>query len=188
VQAKAWIRRWLDLQPPAHDSIVEYLESDEPSAEDVYLDTARRHLDVQISAFDVMDTQSTQMFSIGSLALPLTFAVLNLAPERVDLTTWAVWALRAGLAAYILLLVCVVKAGFIRGLQYRPDIAVLRDHSLHLPGIALQRWVANEYQESVAINELMLRQKSLWVGGIKLFVWLEGTLLSAAALAALLSV
>lgn len=53
------------------------------TAEEVYLEAARHFLDVQISTLDVLDTKTSQAFSVGSVVLPVTFALLNLSNAEV---------------------------------------------------------------------------------------------------------
>jgi hypothetical protein len=123
---------------------------------------------------------------VGSVALPLTFALLNLGSNQIDIPQLAVWALEAGLIVYAWLLFCVVRAGLIRELEYRPDMSTLRGYSEDLPGAALLRWVANEYQESTERNEQDLARKSRWVGKATIALYIEGVLLAVAALLILL--
>lgn len=179
-------RRVTSEERPGPGDVIEFEKETDPLPEQVYHDAARHYLDVQISAFDVLDARSGQIFSVGSVALPLTFALLNLGSNEVDIPTNAVWALRAGLGLYFVLLFCVVRAGLIRKLQYRPNINTLRDYSENLPGAALLRWIANEYEESTEGNKKDLARKSLWVGAANIALYVEGVLLSTAALLTLL--
>jgi hypothetical protein len=87
-----------------------------------------------------------------------------------------------GLIVYVLLLACIFVAGTVRSLDYRPNIATLREHSENLPRVALLRWVANEYQESTEDNKRLLEKKSKWVGRATLLLYGEGVLLAIAAL------
>jgi hypothetical protein len=167
---------------PGPEDTIEYEEDTDPLPEQVYHDAARHYLDAQLSSFDLLDTRSGQIFSVGSVALPLTFALLNLGSNRVDIPTGAKWMLLAGLGVYILLLVCVFIAGTVRSLQYRPNIFALRQYSEELPGAALLRWVGNEYQESTENNKIALRRKSWWVGAATFLLYIEGALLAIAAL------
>ena len=173
-------------ETPGSGDIIELENETDPLPEQVYHDAARHYLDVQISAFDVLDVRAGQIFSVGSVALPLTFALLNLGSNRVDIPAYAVWSLQFGLVVYFVLLFCVVRAGLIRKLQYRPHINTLREHSEHLPGTALLRWIANEYEESTERNKKDLARKSSWVGAANIALYIEGVLLSTAALLTLL--
>jgi hypothetical protein len=181
-----WLRR-PRTRPDVTLSAVEDVADEEPadpSHEQVYGEAARHYLDVQISPFDVLDSRAAQIFSVGSVALPLTFALLNLGSNNVDIPVVAVWSLRAGLGVYLVLLYCVTRAGLIRELKYRPALTTLRDYSEELPGLALLRWVANEYQESSDENEIALRKKSRWVGMANITPYAEGVLLGLAAILA----
>lgn len=80
--------------------IVEFEQDADPLPEQVYHAAARHYLDVHISCFDVLDTRARQIFSVGSVALPLTFALLNLGSNDIDRPTLAVRALQAGLFVY----------------------------------------------------------------------------------------
>lgn len=152
--------------------------------EEVYREAARHFLDVQISTLDVLDNKTAQSFSVGSVALPVTFALLNLGDGEVP--TVALWALVLALVFYVGLLISAAQASRIRGLEYRPNIQALRKHSEKYPGEALDRWVANEYEESTRVNADVLVRKARWVGAAALALYLEALFLSAAAIATLL--
>lgn len=112
-------------------------ESD-PLPEQIYLDAARHFLDIQISTYDVLDARAVQTFSIGSVVLPVTFALLNLGSAEVSISSIAVGALCGALFMYLVLLFCVIRAStIIRALEYRPSIRTLRQHSDHYPGTTL---------------------------------------------------
>ncbi|MDQ3539583.1 MAG: hypothetical protein M3440_02745 [Chloroflexota bacterium] len=99
----AWLRRYQrNMSGSAADpeDIVEFEQDTDPLPEQVYHDAARHYLDVQISSFDVLDARAGQIFSVGSVALPLTIALLNLGSNNVDIPTLAVRALQAGLFIY----------------------------------------------------------------------------------------
>lgn len=184
-----WLRRYrrgTSETLPWPEGIVELDEHRDPLPEQVYHDAARHYLDVQISSFDVLDARAGQIFSVGSVALPLTLALLNLGSNEVDIPALAVLALQAGLFVYGWLLYCVVRAGLILELEYRPDLSTLRGHSEELPGAGLLRWVANEYQESTERNKEELARKSRWVGKANIALYLEGVLLLIAAFLTLL--
>lgn len=170
-----------EVEEESEDDI-EYVEEADPLPEQVYHDAIRHYLDAQISSFDLLDTRSSQIFSVGSVALPLTFALLNLGTNSLDIPTGAKWTLLAGLGVYLLLLVCVSIAGAVRGLQYRPDGKALREYSEELPGAALLRWIANEYEESTTRNKRSLKFKSWWIGAATFPLYIEGALLAVAAL------
>lgn len=185
--SRLWRHRQVTSEEkPGPGDVIEFEKATDPLPEQVYHDAARHYLDVQISAFDVLDARSGQIFSVGSVALPLTFALLNLGSNEVDIPTIAVWSLRAGLIVYLWLLFCIVRAVLIRELQYRPDMSTLRRHSEDLPGSAMLRWVANEYHESTESNRMDLARKSRWVGKANIALYVEGVLLSVAAFLTLL--
>lgn len=166
---------------PGPEGIIEFEEDTDPLPEQVYHDAARHFLDAQITSFNLLDTRASQIFSVGSVALPLTFALLNLGSNRVEIPTGAKWTLFAGLLVYLVLLICVFVAGTVRTLDYRPNIVTLRGYSEELPGAALLRWAANEYQESTERNKESLARKSRWVGAATFLLYIEGALLAIAA-------
>lgn len=180
----AWLRRRITYEalPGPEDTIV-FEDDSDPLPEQVYHDAARHFLDVQISIYDLLDTRAVQTFSIGSVVLPVTFALLNLGSAEVDIPVLARWALIAALWFYLGLLSCVIQAStIIRGFEYRPNLEALREHSTQYPGNVLLRWVANEYEESSRENARVLARKGRWVGFANIALYLEGVLLSCAAI------
>lgn len=179
-----WFRRARTTEPPR--AIESVLGQDIPNIlpEDVYHDAARHFLDVQISTHDVHDTKTAQTFSVGSVVLPVTFALLNLGAREVPM--YALWALGLALVFYIALLVCAARASLFRGMEYRPNISTLRVHSERYSGAALKRWVADEYEESISINSKVLVKKGRWVGAAALAMYFEALSLSVAAIVTLL--
>ena len=174
----AWFRR------PGRRRVQDAGRTPAPSPEEVYLDAARHFLDVQLSTMDVLDSKTAQSFSVGSVVLPATFALLNLG--TTDVPPWAVRSLVGALMFYVMLLICVARASNIRALEYRPNITTLRKHSEAFPGDALQHWVANEHEESTRENAKVLVTKARWVGAASLALYLEAICLSGAAIATLL--
>lgn len=165
------------------DDIVELESPDDPSPEAIYIEAVRHYIDKQISAYDVLDTKAGQYFSTGSFAFPVTFTLINLAPERVDVPVEAVWSLWGAFGAYACLIVFVALAGRHKTTAYGPDPEEVEEWSLtDLPGIGLQRWVADTYTRSSGINRLTLERKGFWVGWANIAVWAEGLCLALAAL------
>jgi hypothetical protein len=186
--------RWLKGRPDAstdgttqRGKSAEYGEVEDLLPEQVYHDAARHFLDVQVSTADLLDTRAVQMFSVGSLVIPVTFALLNLGSEQVEISTLARWCLSAAIVLYVAVLFCVIQAStLIRGLEYRPKLSKLREYSEQYAGHTLLRWVANEYEESSLENERVLIRKGRWVGAATLALYSEGALIAAAALLTLL--
>lgn len=185
-----WLRRYqrgTSETLPWPEGIMEFDEHRDALPEQVYHDAARHFLDVQISTYDLLDTRAVQTFSIGSVVLPVTFALLNLGSTQGDIPILARWALGAALSVYLGLLFCVIQAStIIRGLEYRPNLEALREHSTEYPGNAPLRWVANEYEESSRENARVLTRKGRWVGFANIALYIEGVLLSSAAIMTLL--
>lgn len=160
------------------------LDEDVISAEEVYFDAARHFLDLQIATHDVLDTKASQGFSVGSVVLPLTFALLNL--SDVDVPVITKWALGFALAAYVGLLVYTARASLVRGLEYRPNITTLREHAATYSGSILKRWVADEHEASIQDNAVILGRKARWVGTATLALYVEAACLAIAAITTLL--
>lgn len=153
--------------------------------EDVYHDAARHFLDVQIGTLDILDGKAAQAFSVGSVVLPVTFALLNLG-SATNTPTIAEWALGSALTFYVVLLICASQASRSRELQYRPHVPTLEKHSQNYAGKTLKRWVADEYERSILANGEVLQKKGVWVGIATVALHLEALSLSIAAIATLL--
>lgn len=130
---------------------------EEESSEEVYHDAARHFLDVQISTSDLLDRNVAQSFSVGSVVLPVTFALLNLGTTEVPPV--AFWSIGFALASYLGLLLCAAKASRIRSLEYRPNTSTLREHSATISKTVLRQWVANEYEASTRQNAMVIGEK-----------------------------
>ncbi len=72
----------------------------------------------------------------------------------------------------------------VRGVEYRPNIATLEQHSGRYSGEVLRRWVAEEYAASIRDNAPELNRKARYVGVAVTALVVEVILLSAAALVA----
>ena len=158
-----------------------------PHSSEVYHDAARHFLDVQIRTMEMRDTRIAHYLSAASLALPVTAALLGLSArgsERVN--TVAFGTLIGALVCYTVVLMCSAAASQIRGLEYRPDSAMVRQYSEAYSGIYLKQRIANEYEASIAENAWVLVRKARWVGAEALAFYAEGLLLSIAAAAMLL--
>ncbi len=154
------------------------------TAEDVYHDAARHFLDIQLDTHDVLDTKASQSFSVGSVVLPLTFALLNLGNTEVPQV--AEWTLGLALAFYIGLLACAARASLVRGLEYRPNITTLGEHAATYPGPILKHWVADEYEASITKNARVLGRKARWVGAATPALYFEAVCLAVVAITSLL--
>lgn len=173
------------------DEPVYLIESDVPSQrddgaitpEEVFHDAAARFLDVQISTNDILDNKGSQAFSIGSTVLPVTFGLLGLSEREPPIET--VVTLAMALAAYVVLVGCVVLGSRIRILEYRPDLLTLQQHTDNFTGAVLQKWVASEYVVSTELNKAHLQAKGVWIGRAYTALYGEGFLLSLAAIFAL---
>lgn len=151
---------------------------------EIYLEAARRFLDLQVRLDEILDTRNITIFSIGSTILPVTFGLLNLAdaaiPHRAEV------ALIVALAAYVFLLAFSWRASSIRGLEYRPSLVALEKLLDDYEDDVLSRWVGKEYADSAAINRDVLNRKSRWIGAANGCLYAEAFLISLAALWTLL--
>jgi hypothetical protein len=175
---EGYVRRPI-VPPPAEPP-----EPTIPTPEGVFHVTAVRYLDIQVSTNDILDTKSANVVWIGSVVLPVTFGLLSLGQAEVP--RWADVLLVLSLASYALLLVASWWASLLRGLEYRPYIPTLAEHSAILSGEALQLWAAQEYMDSSEANKGVLLRKARLVGAANTLLYLEGFFLSLAALLTLL--
>lgn len=160
------------------------LDDSSSRSADIYLEAARRFLDLQVSTDEILDTRNITIFSIGSTILPVTFGLLNLAetaiPHRAQV------ALIVALAAYVFLLAFSWRASSIRGLEYRPSLPVLEGLLDEYEDDFLCRWVGKEYADSAAVNRDVMNRKSRWIGAANGCLYVEAFLVSLAALWTLL--
>lgn len=156
----------------------------EITPEEVLHDAAARFLDAQTSTLDVLDNRTVGIFTVASTILLLTFGLFDLTTEVVS--EQATWLLRGALVSYLFLLLFAWRGSRIRALEYRPDLATLLEHSKTLDGNLLRRWVAIEYIQSTEINQKNLQEKARWIGAASSLLFIEGFLLSAAVITALL--
>lgn len=158
--------------------------SDDPTSEQVFYDAAARFLDLQISTDDVIDREALTAFTIASTVLPLTFGFLNLGPNRAP--DKAVSFFTAALVFYGLVLLCSFRVSMFRGLEFRPHLPTLRNHSYKYEGDVLRRWVAEEYLASPEKNRQVLERKARWSGATFIALYFEAGCLASAALVTLL--
>lgn len=156
------------------------IEPSDPESAEVYLEAARHRLDTQVNANVALDNRIAAAFSVGSTVLPLTIGLLNQQFATVD--TWVKALLAAAIVAYVALLVLSLAAYSLRTLSFRPDVATLRMHSLIFASDALRQWVADEYARSIVINDQTLIQKGKRAKWGLRSLYIEGLLLSIAAL------
>jgi hypothetical protein len=169
------------LQPPQPRLVP---SGDAPTPGSVFHDAVARLLDVQIGVNNVLDTRNANLLWIGSAVLPVTVGLLNIGQAQVP--RFAVYSLAVSLACYFFLLVTSWWASRFRGLEFRPHIPTLRDHSADYTGDVLQQWVALEYLASTEANGRQLVRKARWVGAANTLLYVEGFFLSLAALVTLL--
>lgn len=177
-EARGATPEWAQGQPSADAG------GDAPSADLVYLDEARRQLDTQVATLDSLDGRMASTVGAGSFVIPLAFGFLALSERRPP--GLAVILLAAAIAAYLGVLIMAAGATRFRALEYRPNLAALRDNSQEFEGIALRRWVAEEYAASTELNRPELARKSVFVGRAIRALYVEGFLVGMAALATLL--
>jgi hypothetical protein len=168
---------------PSHSTSFSNDNSVSRSAE-IYLEAARRFLDLRVGTDEILDTRNITIFSIGSTILPVTFGLLNLADTAIPQRAEVAWII--ALAAYVFLLVFSWRASSIRGLEYRPELTALEAVSEQNDEQTVKRWVAREYASSAAVNLKVLNRKMRWVGAANICLYLEAFLVSLAALWTLL--
>ena len=179
---KIWRR-----EPEAPASPVDAPHETGLHSSEVYHDAAQHFLDRQMRTMETLDTQTAQYLSAASLALPVTAALLGLSARGSEgIHRVAFGALVGALICYVLVLVFSAAGSQIRGLEYRPDIATVKENSERYEGIYLKQWIANEHEASIAENRRVLVQKARWVGAEALAFYAEGLLLSIAAAGTLL--
>jgi len=178
------LRELLVGQPPVGNIPTPLTIGDDVTPEEVLHDAAARFLDAQISTLDVLDNRTVGIFTVASTILLLTFGLFDLTTDAVS--DRATWLLRGALASYVLLLLFAWRGSRIRALEFRPNLATLLEHSQTLYGTLLRRWVAIEYIQSTEINMKNLQEKARWVGAASSLLFVEGFLLSAAVITALL--
>lgn len=178
---KVWLRKLVADSPqtPAGRMNVDIVPA-QTTSEAVYYTASRHFLDVQFATMDGLDNKAGQYFSVGSTVLTVTFALLNLSQR--DVPTYALWALGVALVSYVFLLVFSFFTSLIRGLEYRPDIATLKQHSEEIGGDFLQQWVSNEHLASIEANKPILIRKARWVGAAQNALHIEALLLAVAAI------
>ena len=159
--------------------------TDAPSADPVYFASAERFLNTQVTTNDVLDTKTAGAVGLGSTILPLTFGLLSISGRAFPGVTQ--WFLVAAVVAYVILIIAAARTSYIRGIEYRPNIRRLHENSQAVDGVVLRRWVAEEYAASREINQIVLDYKARWVGRVTLVLYFEGIMISAAAVAALIS-
>jgi hypothetical protein len=159
-------------------------ESDEPSADQVYLDIARLQLTLQVSAYDALDTRSASAVGAGSFALPLVLAFLALSGGRPE--PLVVGLFLGAVLAYFVLLVSAARASRVRGLEFRPSMPSLHHSAGEVRGSALRRWAAEEFAISVELNRPEVEAKARRVGVALTALYIEGFFVGLAVLASLL--
>ncbi|HEV2527020.1 MAG TPA: hypothetical protein VGT61_01000 [Thermomicrobiales bacterium] len=165
--------------------------------EQVYHDAALAFLSTQISASDALDSKASQALTVGSAALPLTIALVNVARSAgvgftsltLDVVPQVLFVL--ALVFYLSILVLNLRLGQVSRLEYRPDMMELRQTFLAerrhpLAGRSLQRWVADAYVDSTVANRNLLQRKIRLVSVIQIALALEGAALTIGAAWALL--
>ena len=158
--------------------------TDAPSSDQVYFAFAERLLDTQVGTEDVLNTKTAGAVGVGSTVLPLTFGLLTLSGRTLPGAT--TWLLAAAVVVYVVLLMTAAWTSYIRGIDYRPDLRTLWQHSQEVDGASLRRWVAEEYAISGEVNRIALEYKARWVGRVTLLLYAEGILISVAAAVALM--
>ncbi len=141
----------------------------------MYHDAAFALLSAQVGSNDALDGKASQALTIGSTALPLTFALLNLTrspadTNRLTLGTADTIFVTVAILFYLGIIACNVRISVLnnRGLEFRPKPGLLRDYvpsyaAKPYGGRALKGWVADEYLASTIENDTFLQGKARYV-------------------------
>jgi hypothetical protein len=152
----------------------------------VFYEAASKRLDIQLAAFETLDTKAWNALSLGSAILPIVFGILGFTDVHVP---WPAWIFLGGAGiAYAILLVCSwLLTMTTYDVAIGAPITLLHDHvaTREYTGEGLQLWVGNEYERSSTRNEDTLLKKSTYVARASFAVYLESVFLSAAALCTL---
>jgi hypothetical protein len=155
-------------------------EESGPTSDEILAEAARRLLDSQISANDVLDARIVTAFGVGSTVLPVTIGLLNLLQTTISVATEVL--LIGALVAYGAQIVCASTA-FLRHrrLDFRPNVETLQAYTFEYDGQQLRRWVADEHVRSISHNQEVLRWKGSLTLGVIASLYVEAALLSIAA-------
>lgn len=181
-------RGW--LFPTVPDGIVrEAVETsadwhlDAQSADELLLISARRLLDTQISANDILDARATTILGSASTVLPVTIGLLNLLSPGQHLPGVTKALIVAAIAAYVLLVLATLISFRTQGLGFRPHIEDLRTLTKTTPGGAVRRWISEEYILSIQRNRPLQQRKSRATGIAFGCLCVESVALALSALA-----
>ncbi|MGH2534659.1 MAG: hypothetical protein ACRDJW_20560 [Thermomicrobiales bacterium] len=127
-----------------------------------------------------MDSRTAGAFSIGSTVLPITFGLLSI--SRQSLESAALLLLGLAVVAYMVLLIFAWQASKIRAMEYRPQMRKLAENTQEYGGVAMRRWVAEEYAASTDLNSIALTRQARYVGVATDALFAEGSLIATAAI------
>lgn len=160
--------------------------------EQVYHDAALAFLSAQISSSDGLDGKASQALTVGSAALPLTIALVNVARASGSDTT-VVSLQGVPLVLFIVALICYLailllnlRLGQVSWIEFKPEMHDLRRNYLlqrrqPLAGRGLKGWVTDAYIDSTETNKILLTRKIRLVSLIQLALALEGAALAIGA-------
>ncbi len=166
--------------------------------EQVYHDAALAFLSAQIRSSEGLDGKASQALTVGSAALPLTIALVNVARASgsdaavVSLDGVPLVLFIVALVFYLAILLLNFRIGFVGVMQFEPAMDELRrnyraQRRQPLAGRGLKDWVADAYIESAEANALLLKRKIRLISLTQSALALEGAALALGAAWALLS-
>ena len=166
--------------------------------EQVYHDAALAFLSAQIRSSEALDSKASQALTVGSAALPLTIALVNVARATgsdtavVSLAGVPLVLFIVALVCYLAILLLNLQLGLISAIEFKPEMHDLRRNYLlqrrePLAGRGLRGWVTDAYIESSEDNRVLLVRKARVVFYVQLALSLEGASLAVGAAGALLS-
>lgn len=160
--------------------------------EEVYHDAALAFLNAQISSSDVLDGKASQALTVGSAALPLTIALVNVA--RATGTDTAVVSIEGvpgvlfvlALVFYLAILLLNLRLGQVSRIEFKPEMHDLKrnyqsQRRLPLAGRGLKGWGTDAYIDSTETNKILIQRKIRIVSLIQSALALEGAALATGA-------
>ena len=152
-------------------------------AGEVFYDIAMRRLTEQIQRADAIDAKTAAVFSVGSVILPVSAAIMVVQNRGLSWVSLFLFAI--GAFAYIGLLVFSFLAYRDNEWDFRPDPPTLQQNSETHTNEAMRIWVARECVVSITYNEPLLRQKVQYLSLAVVCLPAEAVALMLAALIAI---
>ena len=153
----------------------------------VFHEAAREQLEIQIGAFNALDTKAWNALSIGSAILPITFGLLGVG--NVDIPLLGAVALGFAVIAYAVVLWYAWRiTSRTDRLRTGELITSLSNHvdNREISSEGLRLWLARGYERAIIANEDTLLHKATYVGRASNALYAESLFLSLAAILTLI--